>query len=320
MKVLVADKLEKSALDGLAALGCDVVQDADLNGESLAAAIAELHPQILVVRSTKVDAAALSASPSLKLVIRAGAGYNTIDTAAATGHGISVANCPGKNSIAVAELAFGLMLALDRFIPECVAELREGKWNKKAYSKGKGLFGLTLGLVGMGNIGQEMVPRAKAFGMDVVAFSRWMPIETAEALGVKRAESLEELAAQSDIVSVHTALNDSTKGLISAQVIAKMKPGAYFINTSRAEVVDQAALLAACESGALRAGLDVFEGEPAAAEGSYDGPLRTAKNVICTHHVGASTNQAQEAVADEVVRIVADYKASGIVHNLVNGD
>ena len=318
MKVLVADKLEKSALDGMKAIGCEVIQDADLNGESLTTAIAEHKPTVLVVRSTKVEADSLGAADELTLVIRAGAGVNTIDIAAASERGVYVANCPGKNSIAVAELAFGLMLAVDRFIPDCVGDLRAGKWNKKAYSKGRGLYGLTLGLVGMGNIAQEMIPRAKAFGMNVIAYSRWMPPEAAAALGIARAESLEDLAAQSDVVSIHTALSPGTKGMISKSVIDAMRPGATLINTSRAEVVDQEALIAACEAGKIRAGLDVFEGEPAGGEGEYSGPMQNCKGVYCTHHVGASTEQAQEAVAAEVVRIVMDYKSMGLVHNVVN--
>lgn len=318
MKVLVADKLEKSALDGMAALGCEVVQDADLNGESLTAAIASHKPAALVVRSTKVDAAAMAAADELALVIRAGAGVNTIDLAAASERGVAVSNCPGKNSIAVAELAFGLILALDRFIPECVADLRAGRWNKKAYSKGKGLYGLTLGLVGMGNIAQEMVPRAKAFGMPVIAWSSWMTDADAATLGVERVATVEELAARADVVSVHSALTPATKGLISAEVIGKMRQGAYFINTSRAEVVDQTALTAACETGKIRAGVDVFDGEPVLAEGEYDGTLRSANNIIATHHIGASTNQAQEAVADEVVRIVGHFQQTGQALNCVN--
>lgn len=318
MKVLVADKLEQSALDGLKAIGCEVVQDADLNGDSLRDAIEREKPAVLVVRSTKVEADAMGAADALTLVIRAGAGVNTIDIAAASERGVYVANCPGKNSIAVAELAFGLMLAVDRSIADCAVDLRNGKWNKKAYSKGRGLYGLTLGLIGMGNIAQEMIPRAKAFGMNVIAYSRWMQPEAAAALGIARAESLEDLVSQSDVVSVHTALNPSTKGMISAELIGKMRPGAIFVNTSRSEVVDQSALLEACQAGRIRAGLDVFDGEPAAAEAEYSGPMTDAKGVVCTHHIGASTEQAQEAVAAEVVRIVADYKSTGIVHNVVN--
>ncbi|MBS1713243.1 MAG: hydroxyacid dehydrogenase [Armatimonadetes bacterium] len=317
MKVLVADKFEKSGLEGLKALGCDVVNEPDLSGEALAAAIKEHRAEVLIVRSTKVDASMLEFS-SLSLIIRAGAGYNTIDVAAASAQGIYVANCPGKNAQAVAELAFGLVLSLDRQIPDNVAQLRQGKWNKKGFSKAKGLYGSTIGLVGMGQIGQEMIPRAKAFGMSVVGFSRWMTADVAAALGIGQAHSLEELARQSDIVSVHVSLRPETKGLLDRAFFDAMRPGALFVNTSRAEVVDQSALVQAVKSGRIRAGLDVFEGEPTGGEGDYDGELKELPGVYCTHHIGASTEQAQEAVAAETVRIVRDYRNTGHVPNVVN--
>ncbi|QYK54578.1 MAG: hypothetical protein KF824_06665 [Fimbriimonadaceae bacterium] len=319
MKVLVADKLEQSALDGLKNHGCEVVQNADLNGDTLPSALSEHQPTILIVRSTLVPAPAIEAGTNLKLIIRAGAGVNNIDLAAASAHGVSVANCPGKNAVAVAELAFGLMLSLDRFIPDNVTDLRNGKWNKKTYSKGIGLFGQTLGLVGMGSIGQEMIPRAKAFGMNVLIYSRWMSNEDAEKLGVTKAGDLKDIARQSDIVSLHTSLSSDTRGMINADFINAMKPGAMLINTARAEVVDQAALLGATTAGKIRAGLDVFEGEPSAAEAPYEGPLSNAKGIYCTHHIGASTNQAQEAVAAEVVRIVEVFQSTGTAPNVVNG-
>jgi D-3-phosphoglycerate dehydrogenase len=254
----------------------------------------------------------------IALIIRAGAGYNTIDVDAASRLGILVTNCPGKNGVAVAELAFGLILAVDRRIPDNVIELRQGHWNKKEFSKAKGLHGRTLGLIGMGNISQEMIPRAKAFGMQVVAYSRWMTVEVAAALGIGRADSVEDLASQVDIVSAHVSLTPETKGSLGEKFFSKLKPGAIFINTSRAEVVDQAAMLKAIDEKGIFCGLDVFEGEPTSAEGGYDGPLKTYKNVYCTHHIGASTDQAQEAIAAEVVRIVKEYKATGIAPNVVN--
>jgi D-3-phosphoglycerate dehydrogenase len=317
MKVLVADKFEKSGIEGLTALGVEVVSKPDLKDDSLAAAIHELAPEILVVRSTKVTAPMLEGS-KLSLIIRAGAGYNTIDVEAASRLGIYVSNCPGKNSQAVAELAFGLMISCDRHIPDNVASLRAGKWDKKTYSKARGLYGRTLGLVGMGKIGQEMIVRAKAFGMRVAVFSRWMSREIANEIGVVRASSLEELAQLSDFVSVHVSLNPETKGMIGASFFNALAPGSVFINTSRAEVVDQTALEKALVEKNLMAGLDVFEGEPSGAEGDYDGSLKDNSRVYCTHHIGASTDQAQEAVAAETVRIVKEYKSSGIVPNVVN--
>ena len=171
MKVLVADTFEQSGIDGLKAAGCDVVYQPDLAGDALAAAIGGSRADVLVVRSTKVTAPMLDAG-RLSLVVRAGAGVNTIDVPAASARGIYVSNCPGRNSIAVAELAFGLILALDRRIPDNVAELRAGRWNKKEYSKARGLFGRTLGLLGFGSIGQEVARRGHAFGMRVLVWSR----------------------------------------------------------------------------------------------------------------------------------------------------
>src|SRR3954470_12408058 len=171
MKVLIADKFEQSGIDGLKAAGCEVVYSPDLKDDTLTQAVRESKADVLVVRSTAVSAPMLEAG-ALSLVVRAGAGYNTIDVATASKRGIYVSNCPGKNAIAVAELAFALMLSLDRRVPDNVAELRAGTWNKKEYSKARGLFGRTLGLLGYGNIGQEMARRAHAFGMPIVVWSR----------------------------------------------------------------------------------------------------------------------------------------------------
>lgn len=317
MKVLVADKFEKSGLDGLKDLGVELIYEPDLKDETLQQKIANDRPEILVVRSTKVTKPMIEGS-SLCTIIRAGAGYNTIDVEAASASGIYVTNCPGKNSQAVAELAFGLMIAVDRHIPDNVIQFRAGRWNKKEFGKAKGLFGRTLGLVGMGKIGQEMVTRAKAFGMNVITFSRWMTAEIAEELGVTKANSLEELAKASDVVSVHVSLTSDTRGMLNESFFNNMKEGAYFINTSRAEVVDQAALEKALEARNLFAGLDVFEGEPAGGEGEYSGSLKENSRVYATHHIGASTDQAQEAVAEETVRIVREYRNTGIVPNVVN--
>ncbi len=317
MKVLVADKFESVGLEGLKGLGCEVDYQPDLKGDALAAAVKATGAEILVVRSTEVPEPVMEGS-RLAVIIRAGAGYNTIDVAAASRLGIYVTNCPGKNSQAVAELAFGLLIAVDRHIAAGAEDIHHGIWNKKAYSQAKGLYGRTLGLVGMGKIGQEMIPRAKAFGMNVVAFSRWMTPDVAAALGIGRAAKPEDVAAQSDFVSVHVSLTTETRGMLGVAFFQAMRPGAVFVNTSRAEVVDQAALLEAVASKGIRAGLDVFEGEPSGGEGAYSGPLTEAKGIICSHHVGASTEQAQEAVALEVVRIVREFKATGSVPNVVN--
>ncbi|GIV11961.1 MAG: hypothetical protein KatS3mg021_0243 [Fimbriimonadales bacterium] len=317
MKVLVADKFEQSGLDGLRALGCEVIYDPSLKEESLIEALRLHNPDILVVRSTKVTAPMLEAG-DLSLVIRAGAGVNTIDVATASKRGIYVANCPGKNAIAVAELAFGLILSLDRRIPDNVQQLREGRWNKKEFSEARGLAGQTLGLIGVGNIGREMIPRARAFGMRVIAWSRSLTPETAEALQIGYRATPLDVASEADIVSVHVALTPETHHLCGRAFFEAMKPGAYFINTARAEVVDEEALLWAVREKGIRAGLDVFSTEPAAAEGAFDNPLVHLPNVYGTHHIGASTQQAQEAIAEEVVNIVRTYMQTGHVPNVVN--
>src|SRR5580658_624408 len=215
MRVLIADTFEKSGLDGLQSAGCDVFYQPGLKDEALAKAVGEIEPSVLVVRSTAVTEAILAAG-ALKLVVRAGAGFNTIDVAAASRRGIYVSNCPGKNSVAVAELAFGLILALDRKIPDNVISLRQGKWNKAEFSKARGLFGRTLGLVGPGQIGREMIPRARAFGMNVAAYSRSLTPQRAEELGIARAGSIEEVAVIADVISVHVALSKETRGLLGA--------------------------------------------------------------------------------------------------------
>src|SRR5882762_4301181 len=235
MLVLIADKFEQTGRDGLQAIGCETSYQPDLKNDLLTEAIGARQPDVLVVRGTKVTEAMLDAGP-VKLVVRAGAGYNTIDVAAASKRGIYVSNCPGKNSIAVAELAFALILALDRRITENVIALRRGEWNKKEFSRARGLYGRTLGLIGVGKIGQEMIPRARAFGMPVVAWSRSLTPERASALGVEYKESPVAVAESSDIVSVHLALNSETRGLISAEVFNSMRRGSYFINTARGEV------------------------------------------------------------------------------------
>jgi len=317
MRVLIADSFERSGIDALTAAGMEITVDPALSGASLAEAVAAQRPDVLVVRSTKVPEDVLAAGP-LKLVVRAGAGYNTIDVAAASKRGIYVSNCPGKNSIAVAELAFGLVLALDRRIVDNALDLREGRWNKSAYSKAAGLYGRTLGLVGVGGIGGAMIARAKGFGMKVVAWSRSLTPERAEELGIVALESPLAVAAAADVVSVHVALNDGTRGLCGADFFAAMKPGALFVNTSRGEVVDEAALTKAIEDKGVRAGLDVYADEPSGGSGDYTGAIGKNAGVYGTHHIGASTAQAQEAIAAEAVRIITVFAATGEVPNAVN--
>ncbi len=333
MKVLIADQFEQTGIDGITAAGCDVIYQPALADQQLADALASTRADVLVVRSTKVTDAML-ASGSLSLIVRAGAGVNTIDVSAASRRGIYVSNCPGKNAIAVAELTFALMLALDRRIAENVIDLRAGTWNKKEYSKAKGLFGRTLGIIGYGSIGQEVAHRAKAFGMPVVVWSRRLqkgsgtgdqgsrtavdPRSLIPDPSVITVQSPEEVAERSDVLSIHLALAGGTRNFVGSSILNRLKAGSYFINTSRAEIVDQAALAEAVRNRGVRAALDVFAQEPAGSTGEFSDPIVTLPNVIGTHHIGASTEQAQEAIAAEAARIVRAYKETGKVPNVVN--
>ena len=321
MRVLIADSFDQNGIDALKAAGCDVLYQPDLKDDTLTQAIEDTAADVLVVRGTAVTGPMLE-SGALSLVVRAGAGYNTIDVAAASKRGIYVSNCPGKNAIAVAELAFALLLALDRRVPDNVAELRAGTWNKKEYSKARGLFGRTLGLLGYGNIGQEVAKRAHAFGMPVVVWSRRFATGkdnvADQIVPMQLAKTPRDVAARCDVLSVHLALNADTKGLVNASVLDALKPGSYFINTARAEVVDFVALEHAIRERGVRVGLDVFAAEPTGPTGEFKDTIVSLKNVYGTHHIGASTDQAQDAIAAETVRIVASYKDTGKVLNVVN--
>ncbi|MBX3354692.1 MAG: hypothetical protein KF724_03225 [Phycisphaeraceae bacterium] len=317
-RVLIADKLETSAVDALKAFGCEVLLKPDLPADGLGAALAESGAEVLVVRSRKVNAQAIDAATKLGLIVRAGAGYDTIDVAAASRRGVFVANCPGKNSIAVAELAWGLILAADRRIPDQVADLRAGTWNKKEYSAAQGLYGRTLGIVGLGQIGQEIARRGRAFGMKVAAWSRNLTEERAAAHQCDFCSNIVNLAKVSDVISISVAANEETANLVGEKFFAALKPHAILVNTSRGTVVDQAAMTAAIRDKKLRAGLDVFAKEPAGGTGTFEDPIVKEPGVYGTHHVGASTDQAQQAVASETVRIIRDYILHGRVPNCVN--
>ncbi len=316
MKVLIADKLAASSIKQLEALGCAVTSNPELSAETLPAAIDDF--EVLIVRSTKVSAAVIEASTALSLIIRAGAGVNTIDLSAASKRGIHVTNCPGRNTEAVAELAIGLLIAADRRIPQAGAELAQQAWKKGEYGKARGLKGRTLGLIGLGNIARAVIARAKGLEMNVIAWSRSLTPKTAEVMGIAYAGTPLEVAAQADAVSVHVAYSKpATHHLINGEFLAAMKKGAILVNTSRGEVVDTAALKAAIREKSLRVGLDVFENEPKGSTDTFaDSEL--AQLAICTPHIGASTDQASEAIADETVRIVKSFIETGIPLNVVN--
>lgn len=318
MKVLVADKLERAGVEELRAGGHDVILEPNASTSDLPGLLAKHDPQVLVVRSTRVTEEVLAAASALELVVRAGAGYDTIDVDAASDRGIFVSNCPGKNASAVAELVIGLIVALDRLIPDNVADARMGRWDKGRYSAGRGLKGRTLAVIGLGSIGRAVVRRALGLEMRVVAWSRSLTDELAVELGIIRAADPISAAREADVVTLHVAGTPETHRLADRPFFEALRNGAYFVNTSRGEVVDSEALAWALDAKAIRAAVDVFDGEPEAKDGALDWPLARHPGLYLTHHIGASTQQAQEETAREVVRIVEVYVSTGRVENCVN--
>lgn len=318
MKVLIADKLSTRAVESMRELGIDVTMNGDLSGESLTAALSDLNPNVLVVRSTKVSSEQIQAASSLELIVRAGAGYDNIDWRYAADQGIFVSNCPGKNAVAVAELSIGLMLSIDRHIPENISSSRKGEWNKGAFSKAKGLKGQTLAIIGFGKIGQEVAKRARAFDMKVLAWSRSLTEAIANEHGVEMVRDINDLAPRADIVTLHIASNPETQKLIDPDFLSQMKDGSVLINTSRGNLLTESELLQAMESKGLRLGLDVIENEPASKKESFQSALADHPNVHLTHHIGASTHQASEAIGAEALRVIKIFKNSGQITNCIN--
>lgn len=318
MTILVADNIAQVGIERLKQAGHQVQVKPALKGSALLEALSEQASQALIVRSTRVTAEALDASPPLGLVVRAGAGYDTIDVQGASQRGIFVANCPGKNSVAVAELTMGFVLALDRRIPDNVAEAREGRWNKKKYAQAEGLKSRRLGVVGVGRIGEAVIARAKAFDMNVIAWSRSLTPGEADRRGIGWRSDPLEVAAEADVVTLHVASTPETKHLANRAFFEALSDGTTFINTSRAAVVDEEALAWAVDAKGLRVGLDVMVGEPAQKEADFEHPLAGHPNVYMTHHIGASTQQAQNATAEEAARVVTTYDETGTVPNCVN--
>lgn len=319
MHLLFADSVADRTIADLESRGHRCTVDPALTTAELPGRIAGVDG--LVVRSTKVDRAVFEAADKLALVIRAGAGTNTIDTQVAARNGVLVANVPGRNAVAVAELTMGLILALDRRIADNVADAREGRWAKSTYSKADGLLGSTLAIVGMGAIGLAVAERAAGFGMRIGCLDRpdrsRSTRERLAELNVTCYPSLPELLADADVVTLHVPSSTETKNLVDEDFLAAMKPGAILVNTSRGDVVDESALLTALDAGAVRAGLDVFADEPSGGSAEWDSPLARHPRVVATHHIGASTAQAQAAIAAGVVEIV-DAFAAGEARNCVN--
>jgi D-3-phosphoglycerate dehydrogenase len=317
-KVLLCDPIAKAGIDGLKALGCVVMNDPELTEATLTRAVKDTEPDVLVTGTTPITAEAIEASPRLAMIVVAGTSTDHVDVAAASRRGVFVANCPGRNATAVAELAWALILACDRRVPDQAAALRAGSWNQREYAKAAGLHGRTLGIVGLGQVGQEVARIGRAFGMDVIAWSPKLTEEKALEHGCGFCGNMINLAKLSDVVSVNVGGGDDTDNLIGEKFLAALKPGAILVNTSRGGVIEQGPLLNAVRTRGLRAGLDVFASEPESGEGTFDDPLVMEPGVYGTHHVGALTEQAQRAVAEEVVRVVRAWAERGHVPNCVN--
>lgn len=317
VRVLITDAFDSSAADTLRESGFDVIHNPMLDADTLAAAMADLHPQVLVARAVHVGEDALRASPQLALVICAGSDTRCIDLDAANGLGVMVSHCPGRNAAAVAELAWGLILACDRRIPDQAADVRAGRADPSLYAGAAGLAGRTLGIVGLGQVGQEIARRGLAFGMHVVAWSKHITEDRCDALGVDFCANLVNLAKLADVVSVSVAGNEETRGLLGDKFFNALRPRTIVVNTSRGHVCDEAALLHAVRNRGVRAGLDIFAGDPderSAAERA----LAAEPGVCGTFRMGDRTEQARLSIDSEVVRILRAWHADGTVLNCVN--
>ena len=315
LRILIADKLSEAAVDALKSMNLEVECRPDCSADALPGVIQGCN--VLIVRSTKVTAAAIEAADQLSLIVRAGAGVNTIDVAQASAQGIYVANCPGMNSDAVAELTLGLLISCDRNIHQATISLRSGQWQKKEFGKAPGLKGRVLGILGLGAIGRSVARRARALEMDVVAWSRSLTPEKAQQWGVKFASTPLEVARQCDAVTLHLAAGDDNRHMVNAEFLDALPDGAILINTSRGSLVDSQALHTAIGQKGLRVGLDVFENEPASGDTAFS-DTELASLVCCTPHIGASTQQASTAIAAEVVRVVSNFCRDGRPPHAVN--
>jgi len=299
VKVLVSDPLDPEAVERVRAAGHEVVEKSGLKGAELIAALDGV--QGLMIRgATKVTAEVLRGAPSLKVVVRAGTGLDNVDRAAAKGCGVEVRNTPAANAVSVAELTIGMMLAFERHIVPATLDMRAGRWEKKKYM-GRELAGRTLGLVGFGRIGRETALRARAFGMRVIACDPLIEHWPAGFEWVKRME-LEEMLPVVDVLSLHVPLTDSTRNVIDAGALARMKADALLVNCARGGTVDEGALYEALKAGRLRgAALDVFSTEPPGALKLFE-----LESVIATPHIGASTDAAQNRAGTEAADILIE--------------
>ena len=318
MKLLVADKFPDKQINSLKSSVHLIDYKPELGEDDLVNSIGSA--EVLIVRSTRVNQEVIQAADELQVIIRAGAGVNTIDVKAAAENGIFVCNTPGKNAIAVAELAFGLLLAVDRQIPASTADLRQGQWNKKTYSKAQGLYGAKIGIIGLGEIGKAFAKRAAAFGLQLYCLKKSRSESAMNFLHDNEftaLDSLNDLAKTCDILSFHVPSNADTKGMVNKELLSHLAPGAIIINTARGEIMDEDALIQAMDEKGIRVGLDVYMDEPASGKANFSSALASHANVVGTHHIGASTEQAQIAIAEEVLRILAAFDQGELI-NCVN--
>src|SRR5829696_5874358 len=311
MHIVIADSLPSSAADALRAAGWSVDTKSGRKSDELARDLA--NADALIVRSaTQVTAQLIEAAPKLRVIARAGTGVDNVDVPAATARGILVMNAAGANSISVAELAVALMLSMARAIPAADASMKQGVWDKKRFM-GTELRGKVLGVVGFGRIGREVALRARAFGMETVAFDPFIASRAADAAGVPLVD-LDDLLARADFISLHVPALPETRHLVNAERLARMKKGVRIVNTARGELIDDAALAAAIQSGHVAgAALDVFDPEP-----PTENTLTSLPQVIATPHIAASTVEGQELVGNETALQVRDYLKDGIIRNAVN--
>ena len=311
MKIVVADDLPASALDLLRAEGWEVDARTGRTPDQLSADLQDADA--IVVRSaTKVTAPLIAAAPKLRVIARAGTGVDNVDVPAASARGIVVMNAPGANSISVAELAMGLILAMARHLPAADAAMKQGKWEKKKFL-GEEVREKVLGLAGLGRIGQEVARRAAAFGMRIIAHDPFISEQVPADLGVELV-SLDEVFARADYVSLHMPSNEKTRNIVNAERLARAKKGIRIINTARGDLIDEKALADAIESGHVGgAALDVFDAEP-----TVDHRLQKLPQVVATPHIAASTREGQELVGVETSAALRDFLRDGIIRNAVN--
>jgi len=312
MKVLVTDNLSPRGEAVLRAAPEVEVDVAPTRPPEELARVIGAYDAIIIRSATKVTPVVLAQPGRLKVVGRAGVGVDNVDVEAATARGIVVMNTPSGNTITVAEHTMGLLLALSKNIPQATASMKAGRWEKSKYLSVE-VCHKVLGVMGLGRIGAEVARRARAFGMHVIAYDPFLSAEAAAALGADLVE-LSEVFRRADFITIHVPLSPETTGLIGAQAIAQMKDGVRIVNAARGGIVDEAALYDALKSGKVAgAALDVFEREP-----NTDSPLLSLSSFICTPHLGAASEEAQENVAVEVAQQVLDYLLRGIIRNAVN--